>query len=76
MNKKSFRDSLTYEGIQDEISYLDYYLQYFHKKHKSPEDYFRHMVLSNYNFRCALTGIDIQQLLLASHIIPWAENKK
>ena len=27
MNKKSFKDSLTYEGIQYEISYLDYYLQ-------------------------------------------------
>ena len=31
MNKKSFKDSLTYEGIQYEISHLDYYLQYFHK---------------------------------------------
>ena len=31
------------------------------------------MILANYGGRCALTGIDIPQLLLASHIIPWAE---
>ena len=31
VNKKSLKDSLTYEEIQDEISYFDYYLQYFHK---------------------------------------------
>lgn len=37
--------------------------------------YFRRMILSNYNGRCALTGIDIPQLLLASHIIPWSKNK-
>ena len=33
------------------------------------------MILSNYNGHCALTGIDIPQLLLASHIIPWSKNK-
>ncbi len=37
------------------------------------QDYFRHMVLSNYNCCCALTGINVPQLLLASHIIPWAD---
>ena len=31
------------------------------------------MILANYGGRCALTGIDIPQLLLASHIIPWAD---
>ena len=37
------------------------------------QDYFRRMVLANYNSRCALTGIDIPQLLMASHIIPWRD---
>ena len=37
------------------------------------QDYFRHMILANYNGRCALTGINIRELLLASHIIPWAD---
>lgn len=29
-----------------------------------------------YVLHCALTGIDLPQLLLASHIIPWSDNKK
>ena len=37
---------------------------------------FRQIVLSNYNNQCALTGIDIPELLIASHIIPWASNEK
>ena len=37
---------------------------------------FRQMVLVNYNTRCAISGIDIPQLLLASHIIPWSANEK
>ncbi len=42
-------------------------------KQRKGQDYFRRMILANYNSRCALTGIDIPQLLLASHIIPWAD---
>ncbi|MDM8146360.1 HNH endonuclease [Bacteroides eggerthii] len=45
-------------------------------KYRKGQDYFRRMVLKNYGGHCALTGIDIPQLLLASHIIPWSENKK
>lgn len=37
---------------------------------------FRQMVLANYATKCAVTGIDIPQLLFASHIIPWSVNKK
>ena len=42
-------------------------------KQRKGQDYFRRMILANYGGRCALTGIDLPQLLLASHIIPWAE---
>lgn len=37
---------------------------------------FREKVLSNYEYKCAITGIDIPQLLVASHIIPWSVNKE
>ncbi len=37
---------------------------------------FRQIVLANYNKQCAITGIDIPELLFASHIIPWANNEK
>ena len=43
-------------------------------KRRKGQDYFRRMILANYGYKCALTGIDISQLLIASHIIPW-ENK-
>ena len=36
---------------------------------------FRQMVLTNYANKCAVTGIDIPELLLASHIIPWSKNE-
>jgi putative restriction endonuclease len=37
---------------------------------------FRQIVLANYDNRCALTGIDLSELLVASHIIPWSENEQ
>ena len=43
-------------------------------KRRKGQDYFRHMILANYGGRCALTGIDIPQLLFASHIKPWSES--
>ena len=32
------------------------------------------MVLYNYEERCAITGINIPELLVAGHIIPWADS--
>lgn len=40
------------------------------------QNVFRKMILSIYDNRCALTGIDIPKLLLASHIKPWSEDKE
>lgn len=40
------------------------------------QDVFRQMVLANYNGLCAVSGINISELLVASHIIPWAESKE
>jgi putative restriction endonuclease len=37
---------------------------------------FRQIVMGNYNSRCAITGIDISDLLIASHIIPWHKNEQ
>ena len=44
-------------------------------KRRRGQDYFRYMILTNYGSRCALTGIDVPDLLLASHIIPWSDKK-
>lgn len=40
------------------------------------QNVFRQIVLANYNGKCALTGIDVPELLVASHIIPWAVNRE
>ncbi len=36
--------------------------------------FFRKRVLSAYDFRCCVTGLTHHPLLVASHIIPWAED--
>lgn len=43
-------------------------------KHRIGQDIFRALLLRNYHQRCCLTGIDIPEVLRASHIIPWSEN--
>lgn len=40
------------------------------------QNVFRQIVLANYDGKCALTGIDLSELLVASHIIPWSENEQ
>jgi Predicted restriction endonuclease len=38
------------------------------------QSFFRRRVLSAYCFRCCVTGLTNQQLLVASHIVPWSED--
>lgn len=40
------------------------------------QNYFRKMVLANYNGKCCITGLNIPQTLRASHIVAWAEDKR
>lgn len=37
--------------------------------------FFRNVILSIYNLKCAVSGINIHDLLIASHIIPWSKNE-
>lgn len=39
------------------------------------QDYFRRVVLANFDGRCAITGIRHPALLNASHIVPWASDE-
>jgi len=36
------------------------------------QSFFRSRILSAYEYRCCVTGLTVQPLLVASHIIPWA----
>ncbi len=40
------------------------------------QNVFRQIVIANYNGKCAVSGIDIPDLLLASHILPWSKNEQ
>ncbi|VVS92158.1 HNH endonuclease [Desulfoluna spongiiphila] len=40
------------------------------------QQFFRHMILSTYDNRCCITGLSVPDLLVASHIVPWAQDKK
>lgn len=43
------------------------------QKYRVNQSFFRASVLSAYNFKCCITGISIPNLLVASHIKPWAK---
>jgi HNH endonuclease len=38
------------------------------------QSFFREMILAGYRNRCCVTGIDNPELLVASHIVPWADD--
>lgn len=40
------------------------------------QSFFRTTILSSYNFKCCITGIDVPDLLVAGHIVPWGKDKK
>lgn len=39
------------------------------------QDFFRKMILAEYNTQCCITGLNIPEVLRASHIVGWAEDK-
>jgi len=41
-------------------------------KQRRGQDYFREAVLNNFGGRCGITGLDLRELLIASHILPWS----
>lgn len=44
------------------------------RKIRENQPFFRKAILSAYKSACCITGIDIETLLVASHIKPWAES--
>jgi putative restriction endonuclease len=71
------------KGVLEKLSFLD---EEFHfaegvekerlVKTRVNQNFFRQTVLSAYDFSCCVTGIDIPELLIASHIIPWSKASK
>lgn len=44
-------------------------------KQRRGQDYFRDIVLNNYGNACAITGLPVRELLVASHILPWSSHE-
>ena len=40
------------------------------------QSFFRKTILASYDHQCCITGISIPELLIASHIVPWAVDKE
>ena len=40
------------------------------------QNFFRQTILSAYDSTCCITGINISELLIASHIIPWSKKRE
>jgi putative restriction endonuclease len=45
-------------------------------KQRVNQGFFRSTVLSAYAYKCCITGLSIPDFLIASHIVPWAQNTK
>lgn len=39
------------------------------------QTFFRNTILANYEYQCAISGVAVPELLVASHIIPWCEDE-
>ena len=67
LTKNKQLEQLTYpDGPSEEVS---------QGKVRRTQRFFRKAVVNNYGGSCAITGINMPQLLIASHIIPWSESK-
>lgn len=44
-------------------------------KTRANQAFFRDSILGLYERRCCITGLNIPELLVASHIVPWAKDK-
>lgn len=44
-------------------------------KQRRGQEYFRDIVLNNYGNTCAVTGLPVRELLVASHILPWSSHE-
>ncbi len=56
--------------IEEPVGPLEKYMP---QKVRVGQRYFRQIVLNAYGGKCAVTGIEVRSLLVASHIIPWSK---
>ncbi len=71
----------SHKGIE-EMTHIDFSDMPIGKERESivktrvNQNFFRTAILSSYNNSCCITGLNIQELLIASHIKPWSIDKE
>ena len=50
--------------------------RFVHRKVRIGQQFFRQTVLSAYDNECCISGLDMPELLIASHIVPWSKSVK
>ncbi|GAB2680864.1 hypothetical protein GCM10027194_11860 [Thalassiella azotivora] len=78
MAESSAFDQLEVVALDQRIADADYAVQdatTTAKTRGSAQRAFAKAVKTNYNFRCAVTGITTREFLIASHIVPWADDE-
>ncbi|MCG2635281.1 MAG: HNH endonuclease [Gammaproteobacteria bacterium] len=50
--------------------------KFIQTKARIGQEFFRKAVLSAYSYRCCITDLAVPKLLVASHIIPWRDDRK
>ncbi len=75
-NKENTDLEIKYQDILKDTKNLKGEIKERIVKTRVNQSVFRKIILSTYTQRCAISGIDIPQLLVASHIIPWSQNEK
>lgn len=73
--KENTTIEIKYQQLLFDIKYLKGENVNRQVKTRVNQSVFRQMIIANYNVKCAITGIDIPELLFASHIIPWSQNE-
>lgn len=64
-----------YAEILTDINHLKGEYKIREIKTRVNQNVFRQIVIANYSSKCAITGIDIPNLLIASHILPWSKHE-
>jgi putative restriction endonuclease len=65
-----------YDNLLLDLKEIKGETRYREVKTRVNQNVFRQIVLANYSGKCAISEIDIPELIFASHIIPWAENER
>ena len=65
----------TYPEIEFDLKDLKGEVKIRAVKVRVNQSVFRQMILKTYEGRCTISGVDLPELLVAGHIVPWAENE-